>query len=378
MLKAYKYRLFPTQKQSDLLAKHFGHCRFIYNHFLGKSITEFKENNRPWNRFEYQSEIPKMKKTDQPWLKEVNSLSLQASLKNLDTSFKNFFNQKLKAKFPSFKSRRSKQSFSVPQNVRIEKGKLIIPKFLEGISTCFHRRTSGKIRSATLSRTADGIHYVSILCETKIEKLPKAGKTVGIDLGLTTLATLSDGFTIENHRTINKFEKKLAQAQRHLSRKTKGSNRREKQRLKVARLYRKISNIRNDYTHKMTRYLVENYDVICLEDLNTQGLLRNRKLAKHISNVAWGRIKEQLKYKSEWYGKTTILIGRYFASSKLDYECGHKNEISLSDRRFMCQGCGRIIDRDLNAAKNIHREGLKQYSTGTVENKRGAIVSHSL
>jgi len=269
MLKAYKYRLYPTSKQENLLARHFGHCRFIYNHFLGKSITEFKENNRSWNRFEYQSEIPKMKKTDQPWLKEVNSLSLQASLKNLDTSFKNFFNQQLKAKFPSFKSRRSKQSFSVPQNVRIEEGKIIIPKFLEGIRTCFHRKTCGKIRSATLSRTADGIHYVSILCETEIQAFPKTGKTVGIDLGLTTLATLSDGLTFENHRTINKFEKKLAEAQRHLSRKTKGSNRREKQRLKVARLHRKISNIRNDFTHKMTRYLVENYDIICLEDLNT-------------------------------------------------------------------------------------------------------------
>jgi len=359
MLKAYKYRLYPTSTQANLLAKHFGHCRFIYNYFLGKSITEFKENNRSWNRFEYQSEIPKMKKTDQPWLKEVNSLSLQASLKNLDTSFKNFFNQKLKAKFPSFKSKRSKQSFSVPQNVRIQEGKLIIPKFLEGIRTCFHRKTSGKIRSATLSRTADGRHYVSILCETKIKVLPKTGKTVGIDLGLTTLATLSDGFTFKNHRTVNIFEKKLAQAQRHLSRKTIGSNRREKQRLKVARLHRKISNIRNDYTHKMTKYLVENYDVICMEDLNTKGLLRNHKLAKHISNAAWGRIKEQLKYKSEWYGKVLIMVNRYFPSSKLDYDCGYKNEISLSDRKFICQGCGRIINRDLNAAKNIHHEGLK-------------------
>ena len=369
--KTYRYRIYPNRKQQELLEKHFGCARFVYNWGLERKIKAYQENRKRLTFFDLGKELTKLKKEkDYQWLNEVNAQSLQGALKNLDKAFTDFFRKQ--NKFPRFKSKkRSRNSFQIPQGLRLDK-KLTIPK-ISNIRIKIDRSLEGKIKTATISKTSTNKYFISILVEQDKE-IPKKLRitektTIGIDLGIKTFATISDGRKIENPRYLKKSERKLKKQQRRLSRKIKGSNNRAKQRLKVALLYEKISNQRSDFLHKITYGLTHESQVksIAIEDLNIKGLLKNHHLAKAISDVAWREFRRQLEYKCDWYGKNLLVIGRFEPSSKM-CSCGYINhDLKLSDREWTCPRCGKKHDRDLLASQNIKRfalipQGLRKYT----------------
>ena len=370
----YKFRLDPTDDQIELLNKHFGSVRFVYNYFLNQRKEEYLNNKKSLNYYDQAKELTQLKKKEETkWLKEINSQTLQFSLNCLDLSYQGFFNKR--TKFPNFKSKRSRNSFAIPQFVKVKNEKLFIPKF-KGIKMIMEREIKGKIGKATISRTPTGKYFVSILTEREYNPVPNTSKKVGIDLGLKDFLVLSTGSKIKNGRFLKHYEKNLKLNQKHLSRKTKGSNRYERQRLKVARIHEKISNSRMDLIHKTSLDLVKNFDVIYLEDLNIKGMVKNHKLAKSISDVSWGKFIEVLTYKANWNNKEVIHIDRFFPSSKTCNSCGWiNNSLTLKNRSWTCK-CGKEVDRDLNAAKNILNEGLRlnNISVGTTDHGRGAKI----
>ena len=297
-----------------------------------------------------------MKKGDFPWLKETNSQTLQQSLKNLETAYGNFFRKK--SKFPRFKKRNNHQSFRVPQHISLKNNKIQIPKFKEGISINLHRKLEGEIKSATFSRTPSNKYFVSILCEVKKEPKKKTNKSIGIDLGITDFIVTSDGEKIKNPNFNRSHKPALAKAQKHLSRKTKGSNRYKKQRVKVARIHEKITNSRRDFQHKLSTRLINEYDVIALETLAVKNMVKNRSLAYGISDSGWYSFTSMLEYKALWYGKQVAKIDRWYPSSKTCSSCDYViDKLPLSVRKWTCPNCGENHDRDCNAAKNILRQG---------------------
>jgi len=374
MLKSYKYKLKPTEEQKELLNKHFGSVRFVYNFFLDQRKKEYENNKKSLNYYDNAKVLTELKNSEEySWLKEINSQSLQTSLKNLDGAYNNFF--KFKKGFPKFKSRKSKNSFTVPQYVKLVKGKLKIPKFDDPIDLILSRTFKGKIKYCTISRTPTNEYFVSILVETEHKKLSKTGKSVGIDLGLKDFVITSDGYKYKNNRYTKKYERELKKRQQHLSRKTKGSNRYEKQRLKVAKLHQKITNSRLDNLHKVSSDLIKLYDVIFIEDLNIKGMVKNHKLAKHISDASWSKFIKLLDYKAEWNDKELVKIDRFFPSSKTCNCCGYINQdLNLTIREWTCKSCGTTLDRDLNASVNILKEGYKQISLGTSDYRRGGEI----
>ena len=361
--RTYKFRLKPNSEQKILLAKHFGCARFVFNHFLAERQEEYKNEGKSSNYYTQQARLAELKKGKCEWLKEVNSQTLQVALKNMDTAYQNFFRKK--SGFPNFKSKKSKNSFSVPQNCSVDEYKIYIPKFREGIVYFKDRKVKGVVKSMTLSLIPSGKYFVSILTEQQYEPIAKTGKVVGIDLGLKDFVITSDGEKYQNNGFLTKYQNKLAIAQKHLSRKQKGSNNFEKQRVKVARLYEKVSNARKDYLHKVSLDLVRNYDVVCLEDLNIKGMMKNHRLARQISDVAWGEFVGMLTYKAEMNNKEILKIDRFYPSSKTCNNCGYvKKDLKLSDRKWVCTECGAILDRDVNAAMNILSAGLADYTCG--------------
>lgn len=370
----YKFRLDPTEDQIELLNKHFGSVRFVYNYFLNQRKEEYLNNKKSLNYYDQAKELTQLKKKEETkWLKEINSQTLQYSLNCLDIAYQGFFNKR--TKFPNFKSKRSKNSFTVPQFTKVKNGKLFIPKF-KGIKMIMERKIEGKIGKATISRTPTGKYFVSILTEKEYTPVPTTGKKVGIDLGLKDFLVLSTGSKIKNGRFLKHYEKNLKLNQKHLSRKKGGSNRYERQRLKVSRIHEKISNSRMDLIHKVSMDLIKNFDVIYLEDLNIKGMVKNHKLSKSISDVSWGKFIEVLTYKALWNDKEVIHIDRFFPSSKTCNSCGWiNNSLTLKDRSWTCK-CGLEVDRDLNAAKNILNEGLRlnNISVGTTDHGRGAQI----
>jgi len=374
----YKFRLKPTKDQEVLLNKHFGSVRYAYNYFLNQRKEEYL-NNKKSITYNQQSKILTQLKTGEEteWLKEVNSQSLQYSLKCLDQAYQNFFNKR--TQFPKFKSRKSRNSFTCPQFVSYDKNKIIIPKFREGIKMIMEREIKGKIKKATLSKTPTGKYFVSILTEKEYTPSAKTNQSVGIDLGIKDFLVLSNGTKIKNHRFLKHYERELKQQQKHLSRKTKGSNRYEKQRLKVAKIHEKITNSRMDLIHKTTLNLVNQFDIIYLEDLNVKGMMKNHKLAKAIGDVSWSKFIETLTYKAEWNEKEIIHIDRFFPSSKTCNKCGWiNNSLTLKDRNWTCPDCDEVLDRDFNAAINILNEGCrKNISGGTSDYKRRAKIRPS-
>ena len=359
----YKFRLKPNSEQKILLAKHFGCARFVFNHFLAERQEEYKNEGKSSNYYTQQARLAELKKGEYEWLKEVNSQTLQVALRNMDTAYQNFF--KKKSGFPNFKSKKSKNTFSVPQNCSVDEYKIYIPKFREGIAYFKDRKVKGVVKSMTLSLTPSGKYFVSILTEQQYEPIAKTGKVVGIDLGLKDFVITSDGEKYKNNRFLTKYQNKLAIAQKHLSRKQKGSNNFEKQRVKVARLYEKVSNARKDYLHKVSLDLVRNYDIVCLEDLNVKGMMKNHRLARQISDVAWGEFVGMLTYKADLNDKEIVKIDRFYPSSKTCHNCGYvKKDLKLSDRKWVCPECGANLDRDVNAAMNILSAGLADYTCG--------------
>ena len=360
----YRFRIYPNKEQQAVLARYFGSVRFVYNHFLAERKRQYEETNHSDNYYAQAKALTELKHSEEfSWLSEINAQTLQHALRHLETAYVNFFRGN--AKFPSFKSKKAKNSFTVPQYCTISGNRIYIPKFKEGIKVRGHRKVKGIVKSMTISLTPAGKYYVSILSKENYETIGKTGKAVGIDLGLKDFVITSDGRKYKNHRYLKQYEKELATAQKHLSRKQYGSNSYEKQRRKVARIHEKITNCRMDNQHKVSLDLIRNYDVICLEDLNIKGMVKNRRLAKAINDTSWGQFVSMLSYKAELNDKQVVKIDRWYPSSKTCHNCVWVNEgLKLSDRQWVCPHCGEVIDRDVNAAKNVLSEGLRNISVG--------------
>src|SRR5690606_12445722 len=285
--KSYLFRIYPSKEQESLLSKHFGHCRFVFNRFLNERKEKYLNEKISLNYYDNATTLTQLKKDDEfVWLKEVNSQSLQASIRNLDNAYKNFF--KKQNKFPRFKSKYDRQSFKVPQNVSVEDGKLVTPKLKEGIKLKLHTQMEGKPLSATISRLATGKCYVSITCEVEHKPFDKTNKPVVVDTGIKELAILSDGSSYENIKPLKIKLKKLKYEQRQLSKKQKGSQSRNKQKRKLRLVHQQITNIRKDYLHKTSTEIIKNHDVISVEDLAVKNIMKNHCLAQAMSDVSLG------------------------------------------------------------------------------------------
>jgi len=355
MLKAYKYRIYPNKEQEIQLSKHFGACRFIYNLALETKMAAYSSAKVNLNRYDLQVQMKELKQECE-WLNKINAQSLQTELMHLDAAYLKFF--KGASKFPNFKNKYDKQSFQCPQRVYIKNGKLSIPKFREGIKIVQTRLFEGETRTATVSKTTTNKYFVSILVQDNKaipEKMPITEQTtIGIDVGIKTFATLSDGKEYDNPKYLKKALKRLKMLQKRVSKKVKGSNNRKKANLKVALAHEKVANQRKDFLHKFSDSITKNFDTICVENLNIAGMVKNHNIAQAINDVGWSAGLSMLKYKAEWRGKTYHEIGRFEPSSKLHNKCGYINkELTLSDRQWLCPKCGELVDRDINAAENI-------------------------
>jgi len=356
MFKAHKYRISPTNSQKELIHKHIGSVRFIYNLALETKTTAYLSNKTILSRYDLQKQVVDLKK-ECVWLKEVNSQSLQVALLNLDAAYSKFFKG---AGFPKFKKKLNGGSFSIPQNVLVvDNNKLVIPKFKEGIDIVLHREIRGTIKSATISVTATGKYFVSILIDTNTEIPIKApiteSTTIGIDFGIKNFAITSDGKVFENPKNLRKAQSKLKYLQRKYS---KNKGKRTKQRL--ALLHEKVVNKRKDFLHKVSTKLIRENQTIALEDLAVKNMMKNHNLAQAISDVSWSTFVTMLEYKADWYGKNILRIGRFAPSSKTCSCCGYINkELKLKDRSWTCPKCSSVLDRDVNASINIKSFALK-------------------
>jgi len=359
--KAYKFRIYPNQKQQELVDKTIGCSRFIYNEFL----AEAKEN-------EYKSytknsrELPQLKKENE-WLKEIDSIALQQSLKDLDRAFKNFFSGQ--CKYPKFKSKKKSrlsyrtQKFIRPDgstNIEIKDNYIKLPK-LSWVKFAKSKEIKGKINNITVSKSRSGKYYISInvryVLKTIINNNDEFGE-LGLDLGIKDFLTTSSGEHISNPGHLRKYENKLAKLQKRLARKEKDSNNWHKLKQKIARVHAKIKNLRKDFLHKLSTRLTKENQLLILEDLNIKGMLKNSRLAKHISDCGWNIFTTMLEYKGGWYDCLIHKIDRFFASSQTCSECGTKNPQvkDLSVREWMCI-CGATHNRDTNASKNLLNQG---------------------
>lgn len=381
MLKAYKYRLYPNKAQKELIDKTFGCCRFVYNFARGQQKKEedmwskvkdmqqqgypFHDyNSKFFNKFENVNAIKELKK-NYAWLSEVDSIALQSSIENLANAYDKYY-KKQGAK-PIFKSKKKNDVTSyttkcVNNNIRIIGNYIKLPK-LNVIKVKAHISFSGKIKKATISKTPTNKYYVSLIVDTNdIVPLEKTNKNVGIDLGITDFAILSNGIKVPNNHFMERQLRKLEKAQQVLSRKTIGSSNFAKAKLKVAEIYEKISNQRKDFLNKITYNLVKQFDVICIENLDVSALKEtdNSKRNMRVSDVSWYEFKRQLAYKCEWYGKILSVADRYFPSSQICSCCGHNDgKKALNVRSWVCPNCKTKLDRDVNASINILTEGLR-------------------
>jgi putative transposase len=347
----------PNKEQQAKLAAHFGCVRFVYNHFLAQRKELYLQTKEGTNYNKQAGELTELKK-ELTWLKDTNSQSLQHSLKCLQASYNNFFARR--TKFPRFHSRKGKQSFTVPQFVKVENKCIHFPKFKEGIKLRLYRPLEGEIKHATISRNKAGQFFACILVEKDIKPLPMRNTEVGIDLGITALATCSNGEVFENIRPYRNLQRRLRLMQKEVSRKEKGSKNREKARRRLARVHQKVADIRNDHLHKVSRSIVDENQIIVLETLNVKGMLANHRLAKSIADVSLSELVRKIEYKAGWAGRTFLQIDRWFPSSKTCSCCGFiVDKLPLDIREWTCPKCGEVHDRDYNASVNILCEGKR-------------------
>jgi putative transposase len=361
MLKSFKYRIFPNQEQKDMMSNIFGQVRFVYNLGLETKISAYIGNKKNYTCIDLANQVKELKDTDATWLKESPSQALQMSLRNLDNAYTNFFRG---GGFPKFKNKHGKQSFQLPQGVYLENDKQIFIPKLKLVDIDLHRKFKGEIKTVTVSKSVTDKYYVSILVDTSElkpdKKLIMVKTTVGLDLGIKDFCITSDGEKFENKDFFKSTMSKLRIEQRSLSRKKKGSNHYQKQKMVVALIHEKVRNQRQDYLHKISKYLVDNYDTICVEDLAVSNMVKSRKLSRSISDMGWSEFKSMLEYKCDWYGKNLSIIGRFEPSSKTCSSCGSINkDLTLNDREWTCPKCNKKHDRDINAAINIKKIGLR-------------------
>ena len=360
MNKAYKFRIYPSSEQKTMFAKTFGCIRFIYNRMLADKIEHYNKYREKLNN------TPAQYKSEFEWLKEVDSLALSNAQLNLQSAYNNFFRDK-KVGFPKYKSKKcNKHSYTtnyVNGNIFIRDGKIKLPKV--GFVKMKQHRTipeSYKLKAVTVSKNASGKYYVSILFEyeNQVQKT-EPQKFLGLDFSMHELYVASDGTSAQYPRFYHQVLKKLESEQRKLSKMQKGSNNRNKQRIKVARLHEKVANQRKDFLHKLSRQITNVYDCVCIEDLNMKAMSQSLNFGKSVSDNGWGMFTAFLQYKFEEAGKQLVRIDKFFASSQLCSACGYQNTKTkdLSVREWTCPCCRTHHDRDVNAAINIRNEGMR-------------------
>jgi len=373
----YKFRIYPTEEQKTFFEKHFGCVRFIYNYLLNLRMEAYK-NDKTVSGFEAKRYIAKLKKEKYKWLSEVNSQSLQEAAIDLDKAYRRFFNKL--GDYPSFKKKANRQRFKIPQHFYLsKKGYLRVPKLKSRVKINVHRKIEGPINQITISKTPTGKYFASFNCtidknKVTVKKDNRVDK-IGIDLGIESFIVTDKGLKIKAPSFLRTLERRLRAAQKSLSRKKKYSANYNKQRIAIAAVHEKISNQRQDFTHKLSFKITDENQAIYLEDLNVKAMVRNHHLSKSISDAGWGEFTRQLKYKSIWRDKELVQIGRFEASSKVCNVCDWKNkDLMLSQRKWLCQECETFHGRDINAAKNILKIGQDMPDSKPVE-KSTAVFS---